>query len=486
MTQTAHAEYPTTAQLVADLAERRTSAVELLEAAIARINARDGAVNAVVVRDFARARTAAAEADAALARGERRPLLGVPMTVKESYNVAGLPTTWGMPQFTEYRATEDADAIVRLKNAGAVILGKTNVPYALGEWQSYNAIYGTTNNPWDHTRTPGGSSGGSAASLAAGYVSLEMGSDIGGSLRAPAHYCGVFSHKPSRGALSSRGHVMPGSFGGTPDLSVIGPLARTASDLALAMDILAGPGELEATAYRLAFPPPRHETLRDYRVLVLDSHPLLPAAASVRQSIASLAQKLRAAGATVAETSPLLPNLSDATRVFVQLLMPVLFARESEERKRNLAAGAAALPPDAEGMAVWRLRAAVASHADWLAADEARMRLAYAWHALFRAWDVVVFPAMPTPAFAQDQSPDMNARTIDIDGTKYPYFDQIAYAAFATAPGLPATTAPIERAPSGLPIGVQIIGPFLEDRTTIRFAELIEREFGGFVPPPEG
>src|SRR5581483_1609299 len=201
--------YRTAGELAGLLAKREISAVELFERAVARIEMHDKAVNAVVVRDFDRAREAARAADAALARGERAPLLGVPMTVKESYNVAGLPTTWGFPASKDFRPPEDALAITRVKAAGAVILGKTNVPLSLADWQSYNDIYGTTNNPWDLTRSPGGSSGGSAASLAAGYVPLELGSDIGGSLRTPAHFCGIFAHKPSLCLVPGRGQTPP-------------------------------------------------------------------------------------------------------------------------------------------------------------------------------------------------------------------------------------------------------------------------------------
>src|SRR5262252_7197048 len=224
-------DYRTTGELVAILAARKVSALELLEHSIARIEAHDKRINAVVVHDFARARHAAMAADAALAKGQRGALLGVPMTVKEAYNVAGLPTTWGLPEAKDFKPAEDALAITRVKAAGAVVLGKTNVPLSLADWQSYNDIYGTTNNPWDVTRTPGGSSGGSAAALAAGFVSLELGSDIGGSLRAPAHYCGVFAHKPSLGLVPTRGHTPP-NVPALPidvDLGVVGPMARSAS-----------------------------------------------------------------------------------------------------------------------------------------------------------------------------------------------------------------------------------------------------------------
>jgi amidase len=477
-------DYRSAGDLAADLAARRVSAAEATEHAIARIERFDGPLNAVVVRDFERARGAAAEADAALGRGERKPLLGVPLTVKESYGVAGLPTTWGMPWFADFRAQQDAVAVARLKAAGAIVIGKTNVPFALGDWQSFNQIYGTTNNPWAPGRTPGGSSGGSAVSLAAGYVSLEMGSDIGGSLRAPAHYCGVCSHKPSRGVIPGRGHAPPGASGGTPDLSVVGPLARSAADLGLAFDVLAGPDVLEAKGFRLALPAPRHERLRDYRVLVLDTHPLLPADAHVRGALARLADRLRAEGTHVETASDLVPDLTELGRAFIGLLMPVIFARQPIERYREIEAQVATLPPDVDTTAAWTARAAVSSHRDWLAADEVRVRAAHRWRALFETFDVVLFPPMATPAFPQDERDDVADTTIDIDGTPHRYGDQVFYASLATPAGLPATTIPLERTPEGLPVGVQIMGGFLEDRTTLRFGELVEAAFGGFVRPP--
>ena len=190
---------------------KRFSSLELTDHLIARIERRDAAINAVVVRDFERAREAARAADAALARGDQRPLLGVPMTVKESFNVAGLPTTWGIPQARNFRANDDALIVARARKAGAVLLGKTNVPIVLDDWQSYNAIYGVTRNPWNLERTPGGSSGGSSAALAAGFAPLELGSDIGGSLRVPAHFTGVMALKPTLGLVPSRGHIPPGA-----------------------------------------------------------------------------------------------------------------------------------------------------------------------------------------------------------------------------------------------------------------------------------
>jgi amidase len=479
-------EFRTARDLAAALVGRHISAAELVAHAIARIEALDGRINGVVVRDFDRARAAAVEADAALARGERRPLLGVPMTVKEAYNVAGLPTTWGIPRFKDWRPTADAVAVARVKAAGAIILGKTNVPFALADWQTFNDIYGTTNNPWDLGRTPGGSSGGAAASLAAGYVPLELGSDIGGSLRAPAHYCGVFSHKPSFGLVPSRGHTPPRAeaLPREVDLAVIGPMARSAGDLALALDIIAGPDEPDAIAYRLALPPARQTDLKAFRVLVIDTHPLLPTANTVRAALDRLAGRLVKAGSRVERASPFLPDFTLTARIYTQLLTSFFGADYPIDVYRRVQEAVASLPPEDSSLTALRARGIVLSHRDWIAADRVRGMLSRQWRDLFREWDVVLTPVMPTPAFPHDHTADMRARRIQIDGVDYPYQDQLVWPGVATAPGLPATVAPIDRSDTGLPIGVQIIGPYLEDRTTIAFADLIEREFGGFVPPP--
>jgi amidase len=478
--------YRTVTELMAALAVRSVSSLELADAAIARIEALDARINAVVVRDFDAARDAAKMADAARARGEHGPLLGLPMTVKEQFNIAGLPTTWGDPRSKDWRPTEDALTVTRLKAAGAVILGKTNVALHLADWQSYNDIYGTTNNPWDLTRTPGGSSGGSAAALAAGFVPLELGSDIGGSLRAPAHYCGVFAHKPSLDLVPPRGSGPPGTpavamRGG---LAVAGPMARSAADLALALDVLAGPDEmLDGIGYRLALPPPRHAELKDFRVLLLDTHPLYPTAGSVAGALAKLADRLRKAGCTVALASPSMPDLARTTRLYVQLLMTFFSADLPSDARERVADAARAIAPDDESLTAYRLRGLTINHLDWVHASRAGIGMRQRWQALFRDFDVLLCPAMPTPAFPHDHSP-FHSRQLEIDGNLVSYDDQIVWASIATLCGLPATAAPIDRSDGGLPIGVQIVGGYLEDRTTIAFAELLEREFGGFVPPP--
>lgn len=478
--------FATATEMSEALKGRQVSAVELAQDAIAQIEKHDGRVNAVCVRDFERGLEAAKQADTALARGETRPLLGIPMTVKESFNVAGLPTTWGFPAQKDFIAAEDALAITRVKDAGGVILGKTNVPIGLGDWQSYNDIYGTTGNPFDLGRTPGGSSGGSSAALAAGYGALSLGSDIGGSLRVPGHYCGIYAHKPTLYLAASRGHVAP-PFPPLPpvrDLSVIGPMARCAADLALTLDVIAGPDPWhEGVGYRLALPPARHTSLKDFRILVLDTHPLIGTAASVRGAVDALAANLTNAGAAVSRTSPLLPDLTDGARLYMRMLIALLEASAPADAYAATQERAAKLDPTDTSLAAERLRGAVLTHRDWLAADTGRNRLRAQWRALFTEFDTVICPVMPTPAYPHDHEPNQNKRVIDIDGTAYPYVDQLIWPGIATLPGLPATAIPVAMSPEGLPIGLQIVGPWLEDRTPLKLAELIEQAFGGFVAP---
>ena len=445
--------------LVEALAARRVSALELAEAAIARIEARDAPINAVVVRDFDRAREAAKAADAALSRGERRPLLGLPMTVKESHNVAGLPTTWGFEHARGWIAPTDSVGVSRLKAAGAVILGKTNVPVALADFQSVNPVYGRTRNPWDLTCTPGGSSGGGAAALAAGMIPLEFGSDIGGSIRNPAHFCGLYGHKPSYNLIPSRGHAPPmvGEGAGVA-LAVVGPLARSAADLQLALDVLAGPDVEDARGYRLDLPPARHARLADYRVLLLDHHPLAGVDDEVRAGLNGFADRLTRLGADVARSSSRLPDLAKSHGVYNGLLMAAMSRGQ----------------PGAQP---------ISSH-EWMSLLDAQAQIRREWAELFEEVDVVLAPVHGAAAFPHNDEPDPAKRILTLNGEPTPYFAQVAWAGVATLGNLPATAIPVGRTKAGLPFGAQIIGPYLEDRTTLGFAALAEREFGGFARPP--
>jgi amidase len=479
--------FQTATDLSAALAAKKVSAVELAKDAIARIERHDAKINAICVRDFERALEAAREADAALGRGEKRALLGLPLTVKESYNIAGLPTTWGIPPQKNFVPGEDALSITRVKDAGGVILGKTNVPLGLGDWQSYNEIYGVTNNPYDLGRTPGGSSGGSSAALAAGYGPLSLGSDIGGSLRVPAFHCGVYAHKPTYALAPSRGHTPP-PFPPLPldrDLAVIGPMARCAADLSLLLDVIAGPDPLEAgKAYRLELPAPRHDALRDFRVVVIDTDRVMPTDSVVHSSIEQLAGNLDRAGVRIERHSQLLPDFAASTALYMRMLMSFLAASFPPDVYAGAQAAAQAIPPSDTSLGAERLRGIAMSHRDWVMADGARARLRAQWRELFKQYDAVICPIMPTPAYKHDHSPEQESRRIHIDGKPYVYPDQLSWPGIATLPGLPSTAIPTGFSPEGLPVGVQILGPWLEDRTTIKLAELIEREFGGFKPPP--
>src|SRR5271163_2607520 len=255
------------------LAELTTSGeigcVELLDHYIARVDRLNPRINAVVVRGLERARARARSLDHS--SSNKGPLFGVPMTVKESFDVAGLPTTWGYADRTTHRAEADALAVQRLEQAGAVVFGKTNVPVALADWQSFNPVYGTTNNPWKEAHTPGGSSGGGAAACAAGFGGLELGSDIGGSIRVPAHYCGLFGHKPTWALWPPRGHSLMNAAAIT-DISVIGPLARSARDLALALDAIVGPDPLDSDLV-ITLPAPRTSRSSELRIAVWSHEP---------------------------------------------------------------------------------------------------------------------------------------------------------------------------------------------------------------------
>ncbi|MEV4799524.1 amidase [Nonomuraea sp. NPDC049421] len=472
-------KYQSAEELAVALRTGEVSSVELTDDAIARIERDDEVTNAICVPDFDRARAAARDADRARARGAERPLLGVPVTVKESYDVEGMATTWGMSQHRAFMPAEDAVQVRRLKEAGAVVLGKTNVPLGLQDIQTFNDLYGTTTNPWDRDRTPGGSSGGSAAALACGFGALSIGSDLAGSLRTPAHFCGVYAHKPTLGLAATRGMALPKELPAEPELAVVGPMARTARDLALLLDVMAGPDPLtHGLAYELKLPPARHDRLGDFRVLVLDEHPLLPTGSAVRAGVHRVAAALTAAGARVEWHSPLLPDLAEAARLYMQLLISGSVARfpmEPHEQQH----------PDDQSLESVRLRALTLSHRDWLKVNNRREAHRHGWRTLFTEFDAVVCPVTPTPAFPHDHSPDPMRRRIDIDGAAYPYFDQLVWAGLATMPGLPATAVPAGGSSEGLPVGVQLIGPMFEDRTPLRLAELLEQELGGFRPPTE-
>lgn len=469
----------TATQQLAALRQRRTTSVALVDEAIARIEA-DTSLNAVVVRDFERARRDARTADALRAAGEDAPLLGLPVTVKECFDMTGLPTTWGLPG-ADAPAAADAVVVQRLRSAGAVLLGKTNIATMLADWQSSNPVYGTTNNPWDLQRTPGGSSGGGAAAVAAGLSALDIGSDIAGSLRLPAAFCGVCSHRPSHGLVPLRGAAPPmaprAALAPVVDLAVAGPMARSAEDLSLALDVIAGADDADAVAWRLALPPARHRVWREHRVLVLDTHPLCPTAHDITHAVDRVARALQAEGCRVGREPRAVPDLADLSRTFQGLLMSFVGADLPEHEYREAARHAITGDEATRGLAM--------SHRDWIWLDRHRTQLAVAWQRTFADWDVVLCPAAPVTAFAHDDRP-MQQRLIDVDGQSLPYGSLSCWAGISQPAGLPVTTVPVGLDRDGLPIGLQVIGPRLEDRTPLAFAAGLQAlvEMPGRPPLP--
>jgi amidase len=464
--------------------------VDLVDSCIARIEALNPEINAVVAKDYERARESARAADAAREDGtDLGALHGLPMTIKDSLETAGLVTTSGAPELRDHVPREDAVAVHRAVHAGAIVLGKTNLPMYASDWQTFNAVYGRTNNPWDFSRTVGGSSGGSAASIAAGFVPLDLGSDIAGSIRTPASHCGVYGHKPSHGVVPGRGHI-PGPPGSKsePDLAVVGPLARTAADLRLALDVIAGPDVMSRDGWSLELPPPRAEQLKDFRVGYWLDDPLCPIDSTVRIELEATIEALRPYVELIDIGNAF--QLEEIVALYTRLLLGVIgtdMPKPLKVMSRLLLphyALAERLGIDSDVTTKNAVRGLHLSHADWNRANEGRTRLRWQCHELFHDIDVLLTPVSPITAFPHQTNGNHLTRTILVDGKKRPYVDHIPWIALATSAFLPATSAPIGLTQDGLPVNVQIIGPYLGDKTTIRFAELLADVMGGFRPPP--
>ncbi len=473
--------------LVRRLRTREVKSRDLVERYLDRIARLNPPLNAVVTLDADGARRQADAADAALSRGVLAgPLHGLPMTIKDTFETAGMRTTAGAPELAEHVPSTDAVAVARLRSAGAVVMGKTNVPLYAGDAQSYNAVFGTTNNPWDAARAPGGSSGGAATALAAGLCGLELGSDIAGSIRHPSNWCGVYGHKPSWGIVPVRGHI-PGPPGALShgDINVVGPMGRSAADLALALDVLAGPDADDAVGWRLALPPPRRRTLREYRIAAWFDDPAFPVDREVRASLESAVEALRRAGVAVDDRARPDLSLAAALDVYLRLLSPIMLGGVPDEVWEGILGHAAQVGASPATPLDRLVQAATIRHRDWLRADEARAKLRARWDAFFREWDVLLCPVDPVPALLHDHSEPLGLRTIRVDGETRPYLDLVAWVgAIGSLCLLPATVAPVGRTPGGLPVGIQIVGPYLEDRTTIDVAHRMAEITGGFTPPP--
>ena len=411
------------------------------------------------------------------------PLAGLPMTVKESFDLAGHPTTWGLAEYANLPAKTNAVAVDRFLAAGGNVFGKSNVPTLLADWETVNVVYGKTVNPWNHQRTPGGSSGGAAAALAAGLTGLEAGSDIGGSIRNPSHFCGVYGHKSTWGVCSMVGQSLPGVVHPT-DISVIGPMARSAVDLELAFNIMAGPDPIDGRGWKVDLPKCERKTLKGWRIAVLATHPTAETDSTVEHSIRRLAQFLSSKGAKVSERA--LPDfdLGEAHRVFIQLLRGATSGRQTPELFSKMLAAKDKLDPNDQGYYAQMVRANVQPHKDWLIASNRRHQMRLAWAEFFKDWDVLLCPNAATAAFPHSMPGERWERMITVNGKPQPATTQMWWAGISGMCYLPGTAAPIGLSPEGLPLSVQIVGPQYGDLSTIRFAQLLEREYYAFTPPP--
>jgi len=459
------------------IARREIGCLEALDMYIERVDLFDGSLNSVVVRDYDRARERARDLDAK--KAAIGPLHGVPMTVKESFDVEGLPTTFGVPEYARNPA-RSAVAVRRLEAAGAVVFGKTNVPRLLLDWQSFNAIYGVTNNPWDVSKTPGGSSGGAAAALAAGMTGLEVGSDIGGSIRVPAHMSGIFGHKPSWGLLPMVGHSLMGAVSAT-DISVIGPLARSVSDLQLALAVLAGPDAADS-GLRLALPPARTESLTEMRVAVWPEDPVSPTDPEITAHIRELAEFLARRGAHVRFSRPSI-DVAESYTLFLKLIASALAPRFTTEQLAEAAARAAANPADPGPDAIMDRNYSLL-HREWLPLNERRHLIRRIWQSFFDDFDVLLCPPFGTPALPHDTTSVQRDRRVVVNGQTIPYNGLGFWPGIIGAYYLPATVVPLGLTKDKLPIGVQIVGPLHGDLRTLALARILEREWRAYAPPP--
>lgn len=471
-------------ELAARIRARQLGCVELLDHLLERVARFNPCLNAIVVMDAERARERARAADEALARGDLwGPLHGVPMTFKESYDIEGLPTTWGLAEFAGRPAERDSAVVRRMRAAGAIPFGKSNVPVLLADWQSFNPVYGSTNNPWDLERTPGGSSGGSAAALAAGLTGLEAGSDIGASIRNPAHYCGVFGHKPTYGIVPMQGHALPGVLAAA-DISVVGPLARSAEDLRVALDVMAGADGLDAECWRLELPADQRTEPREFRVAVMLIDPNCAQDDALTSRLQDTVDALGRLGVTVSETARPAIDTTESHRLYIQLLRAATSGRLGDaevDQQRRVAAETA---PDDFSYVPMVARAVTQGHRDWLRAHERRTHLRAAWAAFFQDWDLLLCPTAASTAFPHQQDGLRQDRTIPVNGRPELTVDQLFWAGLSSVVYLPSTVAPVGLARDGLPCGLQIIAGHGRDKTALAFAGMLERRIGGFQPPP--
>lgn len=464
------------------LNQGRITSVELLEAHLARFNNANKTLNAVIKTDLARARERANGLDRMRADGRiLGPLHGLPMTVKDTLDVDNMPATAGAPQYQRRsKQVPDAATVSRARAAGAVIWGKTNVPYLAGEWQTHNTIFGRTNNPYDLKHTPGGSSGGAAAALAAGITPLEIGSDIGGSLRIPAHFTGVASLKPSYGMISQAGHIPPDpEYPGQVDLNVVGPMARCVRDLKLLRSVIQPGATGSQSAYNLS--------VEGLKIASWMDDPHWPVDAELQKLMADVVKEVGDAGAEVSNVKPDI-NPEELIDVYLSLLIPIV-AMDIPELQRS---GQTILRP----LVTWLQRfektpytegnwiaKSGQSHLDWMKRDGRRAAMKGIMREFFQTYDALIMPVSATPALLHNTKGGVLKRRMTVNGKSIPYASHLNWIALATALHLPAAVVPIGKTDAGLPYGLQIVGALGEDARVLDIAEAIEGLFGGYRRP---
>ena len=472
-------------EILEKIKQREVSSLEVLESFLAQVEKVNPTINAVVALDIERAKEKAKEADNKInLKSKLGPLHGLPMTIKDAFEVEGIVSTGGNPAWKDNIPKRNAEAVQRLVDAGAIIFGKTNVPFLSSDLQSFNKIYGTTNNPWDLERTPGGSSGGSAAALAAGMTPLELGSDIGGSIRVPAHFCGLYGHKPSYNIISEVGHMPPppGSILTGNGLSVAGPLARSPEDLEIALDVLVSAQEQDSQAWKIKLPKARTKKIKELKIAVWPDEPYAEADNEITNLIKDTAEDLKHAGAKV-ETVDLPISFEEIDKIYSLLLNPLMLAGSPKETFETLAKLNESLDPNDVSELAKVARGSVLKHADWVLVNAMRQNMRQKWREFFNKFDVILCPTCITTAFKHNHNP-VHERKLTINGKDDEYLRATLWAGPAVSAGLPSTNVPIGMSSNNLPISMQITGPYLEDKTCLEVAKVVRNIRGGFKIPP--
>lgn len=488
-TDTLPTELRSASALLRLLRDRKMGSLELLELQLARVERLNPGLNAVVAFDVEGARQQARVADNAPA-SKRGPLHGLPITIKDAFEVVGMPATCGFPHLAQHRPERDAEAVALLRAAGAIPFGKTNVPVAAADHQSYNSVYGTTRNPWNPQRSPGGSSGGAAAAVAAGFSSLELGSDIGGSIRCPAHFCGVYGHKSSYNLVPLRGHIPPppGALA-MPPLGVAGPIARSAADLELALDVLASPATPDRVAFSTRLPVSRHEQIREFRVALWADQKTYSLDQRCLEAMHEYADDLRRLGVQVDDSARPDVDFEASDDLYVAMLFSTVSAGMPEQVLAQTEQAAVQMNAETRSYPARIARAVRLDHHQFLALQEQQQQICRAWARFFERFDVLLCPIAPNVAFPHDHSGTgpghiaQYSRTLTVNGRAVPYLNGLQWPGLVTVANLPATAIPTGRLIDAMPMGLQLVGPYLQDRTPLRFAQLAEQSLGGFVPP---